>query len=1208
MSSPVILDAATTLTMDLQGIKLVEASAGTGKTYAIGNLYLRMVLAGFKVGQILVVTYTKAATEELRGRIRLRLHQALLHLQQPEVEIEDEFLNLWLASLSGAQKLEIALQLKLAVNSMDEAAIYTIHGFCQRTLTENAFNSRQPFDVEMITDDSALWDQALKDWWRKHAYRLQGGDLSLFATLFKDVNVLMQLQQPMRRPRVQLLASGHEVLTTVASESDVNELFLQYRDLENDFVGLKELWQQHQSVVERALQSDAIKKARKVYKADSLPTVMRVLNHYFDSDELLQFPPELEAIRSSVLISQLKKNKQEVLFEHPLFCAIDRVIEQYLKQSPLLKQQIKLRVLYEAHQAAAAQVSELKTEAGLLSFDDQLVMLEKALAANEVLAEAIQRRFPMAMIDEFQDTDATQYDIFSHIYRPNSGVIAPTDEGGETLPNGLIMIGDPKQAIYGFRGGDIFTYMRAKHHAQETFTLDTNYRSTPRLIKAVNQLFSSRAESFIYDKEIPFVPVKAAIDGGKALVRDGLEVTPLTLWQLPKDGDKEPLSQKELESLLHGQTANEIVSLLQQGRAGTLLLADIPVQPGDIAVLVRTHSEASGLQQALTARGVASVTGGSQSVFESEEAVGLSLLLAAVIDYRDGSLLKQAMGSSLLAYHYLDIYQKEQSETKWLQWGALFQKLNERWLRQGFMAMFQQLLRRLDIGGCLAATTQVERRLTNLLHLGELLQQQSRSLSGMDLLLRWLNGEIHKTESGEAEMRLESDSDLVRIVTIHGSKGLEYPIVFLPYLWNCRPRVKGKGLLPFYDPQTEQHYLLDAVHEADLYLPEKERLAEDVRLAYVALTRGCSKIYLAWGLAGNSAAKSAIGWLLHPVQQADDLHHSLPDLSAFSIDLDQTLDALVVASRGDIERLELSADIEDSVCLEVQRSLNERCKIESFKGSIANDWRISSFTSLTRDVHQSYRGGSDEVSDDAVFLFPAGKRTGLFLHALLEKLDFQGDVRRTVNDFSRREAVRYGLKPEMSDVIEAWMQALLHTPLGSQTDPMQGFTLAQINSRQRLNELSFDFSLSYLPVRQLNKLLAVSAGCCLQALNVDDCRGLINGVIDLVFEHDGLFYLVDYKSNHLGFSLENYGPEQLEKVMYDRRYDLQYLLYTLALHRYLKLRMADYDYDRHIGGVYYLFLRGMRKMTGARSGVYFTKPARALIEQLDALFQSEERS
>ncbi|MDQ6995640.1 MAG: UvrD-helicase domain-containing protein, partial [Mariprofundaceae bacterium] len=484
--NPIILDPNTTLSMTMQGIKLIEASAGTGKTFAIGNLYLRMILQGKRTEEILVVTFTNAATEELRGRIRQRIHAALKHLEAniPD-DCEDELLKLWHKQSSQDDIQHAQHRLKVAITSMDVAAIYTIHAFCQKMLTEHAFHSGQAFDVEMLTDDSTLWEEALKDWWRNQIADLNQHEFALFQRSFASLESLISLEQGLRQPSVTLRPD-----TTVNLKELTQSLNTSMQDLGT-------LWQQERPKIETILLSGVLTQRKAIYKKANIPNVCATLDDYFSAPDIKHIPEALEALRLSELSKRLKKGYDEKDIDALFFVRTDEVLNQIIT---LLKT-LKASLLAEAHRYADDKVSQIKQQLGQLSFNDQLVHLQRAISSNRTLVEAIRQRFPIAMIDEFQDTDSIQYDIFRHVYPSKEA-----QEGQETKQT-FIMIGDPKQAIYSFRGGDIFTYMQAKEHADEHYTLASNWRSTPAMISAVNHLFEQHETPFLYDA-IPFSPVQ----------------------------------------------------------------------------------------------------------------------------------------------------------------------------------------------------------------------------------------------------------------------------------------------------------------------------------------------------------------------------------------------------------------------------------------------------------------------------------------------------------------------------------------------------------------------------------------------------------------------------------------------------------------------------------------------------------------------------
>ncbi|MCF6209104.1 MAG: exodeoxyribonuclease V subunit beta [Gammaproteobacteria bacterium] len=1184
--NPIVLDPQTTLALPLTGIKLIEASAGTGKTYTIGNLYLRHVLAGYGVGEILVVTFTNAATEELRGRIRARLYQTLQLLQDPPSG-GDPFLDALRQRLAEESGQQAAIErLKLAVRSMDEAAIYTIHGFCQRALTDHAFNSGQSFDVNLSSDDSELWITALKDWWRRSAYELDPQDVTLLTDAVGTLDAFIRLQQPLRQ------AFEKTLLPQV--DGGLPACFAAWRALVDEMRNIASEWQQRGAELQEILlTSKALKREKKgFYKEENLPAKFEILDDWFASDELQTLPDEFKMLAAATLEKNTKPSQlgKDPLLQAPFFVACQQVLDKRQK----ISEQLRSTALAESTAFAKQQVRQTKQQNQSMAFNDLLTLLHEALDGPQgpALAESLRQRFPAAMIDEFQDTDALQYGIFRRLYSDQPDC-------------GLTMIGDPKQAIYSFRGGDIFTYMRAKADAVDSrYSLDTNWRSVPGLIEAVNAVFTFRADPFVYSEAIDYQPVRAATEAEKGashrlLAEGGQAVAPLTLWRIPPDEKGKPPSKTQAQSDLVATTAAEIARLLSLAAHGEVTLGDRPLRPGDIAVLVRNNYEATDVRKALQLHGIAAVSVGRDKVFESTEATGLELLLQAVIQCNDRSHARNALASDLLGLSYNDMAQTAFDEARWLTWVDELRELNRLWRQRGFMSMFQALLQHLNIGRNIAALDNAERRLTNLLHLGELLQAASKTHPGMDALLSWYRQQMRDNADEEAELRLESDEALVNIVTIHKSKGLEYPLVFLPFLWACRaPKFRGE-LVAFHDEQKRA--FLDAAVHADslqLRLAEKERLAEDIRLAYVALTRAQAKVYLAWGhvaTGGNrkcDSGSTALGYLLHPAQTPDDLTHGLPDAFGTGADLDADLTRLADITPC-IELCDLpQASVDGSAVL--SQTPPPPLAPASFEGAIASDWRVASFTALTRDIHQIHRGGSPR-GEDPVLNFPAGSHVGSFLHLLLERLDFQADVETQVATLTKQLAPRFGLDPERHhDTLQQWMRDVVDTPLDT-----RGLCLRQLANGRRLNELVFDFAIGGVDIAALNTRLQAVANQPLAPIEIDDFRGMITGIIDLIFEHDGRFYIADYKSNFLGGALDDYTPAKLRQAVLDRRYDLQYLLYALALHRYLRQRLADYDYGTHFGGVYYLFLRGMRPASGPCFGIHFDLPDQALIDWLD---------
>ena len=1183
-ATPANLDAAALLNLDPGGIKLIEASAGTGKTHTIADLYLRHILAGRQPSQILIVTYTNAATEELRGRIRKRLYDAQACLQDSS-SAGDTFLALvterWRDLDQDSREIQLH-RLRLALRTMDEAAISTIHSFCQRSLQDNAITGNQFYDSELLSSDDPLWEDAVKDWWRRQTYDLDRESWQLLHDNLPQIPALTSILLELRnRPLAKLLP---ETTMSVAA------LLSQPRAIARSLHGLAPRWQQQrQEIVDVISTSKALSRSKALpYHPQNLAGLIEAADSFFaDPDPAAPFK-QFEYLGTDLLSENTKpsmRGKSPEL-QHPFFNALDPVARSWTEFTSTIKPQL----LSHAFGWVSQKVLQAKRALPALAFQDQLTLLLEALDSRhggEALAHSLRRQYPVAMIDEFQDTDTIQYRIFRHIY--------PRSSAGS-----LTLIGDPKQAIYSFRGGDIFTYMQARHLPDiQLFNLQTNWRSQPELVAAINHFFTQRQDAFIYRDSIEFTRIASIPENGRyRLMSENGPAAALTLWQLPQNDQGDNFSRAQMRDLINRAIVGEIAALLANNGNR---IDGRPLQSGDIAILVRQASEGQALSQALHQHGIRTVTIGRDSVFASDEAYGLYDLLSAVAQFQDPVLSRRSLSSSLLGLDYRQIAALCDDDGAWQGWTEDLGDLRELWERHGFISMFQTLLHRFEISRHLAQQDKSERRITNLLHLAELLHQQSSGITGISPLLGWFRDQFEEATNDEVELRLENDEALVKIVTIHKSKGLQYPIVFVPFLWSCKPVDRNKTVY-FHDPDLSPCIDLgSADFERNWYLAEKERLAEDMRLLYVALTRARARVYLAWGLAGSTAhagyaRQTALAYLLHSRQSPDDLESHTVDGFPPDMDFVGDLKRLVDRASGTIELVELPVTIDKSRAF-VADSAQHSAQLAIFTRARLPHWRINSFTGLTRGIHQPASLGTLQSQGDAILDFPAGSHIGLMLHSLLENLDFQQDIEGQCRELLPQLLRRAGLSAENHrNTLLRWLDNIIHTPLDG-----KDLSLRAIGRERRLNELAFDFALDHLDIDALNRFLQSLAPVPLQPVSGFGFSGLITGVIDLVFEYRGRYYLADYKSNFLGASLEDYQPAQLEQAMLDRRYDLQSLVYSVALHRYLGHRLADYDYDRHFGGSYYLFLRAMRPPHGNRQGIHFHRPPRQVLQALDSL-------
>ena len=1162
------------LRLPLIGERLIEASAGTGKTFTIAALYLRLLLGlggeaayprAISVEELLVVTFTEAATEELRGRIRSNIHE--LRIACLRGESDNPLYSALLAEI--ADKDDAAKTLLLAERQMDEAAVFTIHGFCQRMLSLNAFESGMLFEQQLIEDESRLRYQACADFWRRHCYPLTRDIAAVIHDVWKGPRDLLKSLDRWLQGEAPQLKSPPAPNETLAER---------HQQIIARIDSLKQQWREQVGEIEGVLENSGLD--RRKFNRGNQGKWMEKVNAWAQEETLsYQLPDALEKFAQSFLLERTKAGGEPPV--HPLFSAVESLLASSLTLTDL----VLARAMVEIRDAVARE----KRRRGELGFDDMLSRLDEALRGDsgETLASAIRQRFPVAMIDEFQDTDPQQYRIFRRIWRRQP----------ETA---LLLIGDPKQAIYAFRGADIFTYMKARGDVAAHYTLDTNWRSSPGMVGSVNRLFSLSDNPFMFH-EIPFLPVKAAAKNkGLRFTVDAADVPAMNVWLMPGD----TIGSGDYQTFMAQLCATQIRDWLSAGQQGRALLwrgeTSRPVQASDITVLVRNRLEAAQVREALQTLGIPSVyLSNRDSVFETLEAQELLWLLQAVLAPERENTLRSALATSMFGLTALDIENLNQDEQAWDALVEEFSEYRQIWRQRGVMPMLRALMTARHIAENLLATRGGERRLTDILHISELLQEAASQLGSEHALVRWLAQHIAEPDSNAAsqQMRLESDKHLVQIVTIHKSKGLEYPLVWLPFI----ARFRKQDQAFYHDRETFAAVLDLGQDEASLELAEAERLAEDLRLLYVALTRAVWHCSL--GVAPLSSRKSG----------NSDFH-----LSALGrlLQAGEAMDAAGLAARladfchGDIA-LQIPGEL-DLTPWQAPAATIPRLSARELQRRIADDWRVTSYSGLQQ---HGFSGGQDllprldvdaagvgEVVEEPQLTphqFPRGAAPGTFLHSLFEELDFTQPV---PEGWMAEKLQLSGFDAQWAPVLTDWLGGVLKTRL-----PGPDIALNQLAARDKQVEMAF-----YLPIAQLLTAERLDAlirqydplSADTPPLDFRQVRGMLKGFIDLVFRHEGRYYLLDYKSNWLGEDREAYTRPAMEQAMRAHRYDLQYQLYSLALHRYLRHRLADYDYDRHFGGVIYLFLRGMDGQEGGQ-GIFTTRPVRPLIDGLDQLFAGE---
>jgi exodeoxyribonuclease V beta subunit len=1266
------LDAAT---IKLNGKHLIEASAGTGKTYNITRIYLRLLLEReLTVEQILLMTFTKDATQELRGRIDVFIRLALSDWDNL-CEEESYFATL----NKRIEKPQREFLLKRALLFLDEAAIFTIHGFCQRVLNQYAFTSGLPFNANMAANSSEITLQVCQDWYRSLA-KSDDESFMLLASFWATPDSFVSSFSK---------AIGH---TSDLSVVDVESI-------EAEFIALVRLASQ-------ALSSNS----------DLFENALILVKKGADQDkrrsELSQLMVWLESIISKELslldVGQGKVKMPDGFFDGKryarstfkaelleAFSAVKEVKEQVKKIATNINKAKAYGIVKSGIYTIRQQVIEQKQALNLLDFDDLINTLANCLNAgvssddtsnedsasdDNLLAQQLLAQYPVALIDEFQDTDPKQFGILQSIYYGSKAKQAKA---------GLFLIGDPKQAIYGFRGGDIFAYLNARSGCDYHWLMDTNWRSTAEMIAGYNQFFTYKRNESLVDESaiqqstqksesvfgfgIPYLPVLAGkgLAGEKAqgvdqpVIADSdkaLQFIHFTDHENAHD-DTNPQGDKVSQGnrpMLANWCANEIVTLLSSRDTEKDALAK--VKPKDIAILVRDGAEARDIKHALQQAGLDSVfLSDRANLFHSEQAKQLLGLLKGVLLPENERLFVAALSCGLLGFDANKLHQLQQDEMAYQTLKFAFVDYRTQWQRQGFITMAINLMHNLmDV-----PQNNKDRCLTNVLHLFEILQAASVRLSQGQELLHWFEQQCHlETNDVEAELRLESDGDLIRLITQHGCKGLEFPYVFIPFA--CRHKDplkfgnKSVSYLEYHDKNGDLCLSLDGSKEAKKAM-SNEAYAESIRLLYVAITRAERRCYVLC-CAFDNYHLSPLGKTL----QFQEQESIIKPLQALRKSAEHAIGIREVALE-----CYLDEDSENKAALNQRNNSNDfsNTAVSKFTGKIERDWWLSSFSALSRNIRHAGVSNPDRDTDTSstqvatlsvtefnspelsidtnaeqiCFKLTKGAHTGNLLHDILEQTDFsepdwQESMEKPLLAYGELTASNANSKDSSftpDDLIE-WLEQVLSAPFITETftydntdestddnSERESFgSLADLSRNKTLRESEFYFPMYGEGTGALANLLTdhrnsaernntegtgTSLKYPVMLPSYKKLSGMMHGFIDLIFEYQGKYYLCDYKSSHLGDNFQDYQFDALLDNVEKNYYDLQYLIYSLALHRYLKQALVDYDVNQHFGGVYYLYLRGMTTAPEHQgAGVYYRKITEQEINNLDALFSNKE--
>lgn len=1453
-TKPLVLD------FDLNKSSLIEASAGTGKTFTIGYLVLRLLLGSFpdikkeiektKAGQfssvlsgetlnnltslyfkgeeiknlppaiidkisknfvnegkpldienILVVTFTNAAAADLKARILACIHETRvefekIHSEQDIDSIKDDVLReiayYYLGKKNVTEdlvKVYVRLLLK-AERSIDNASISTIHSFCNRALNQVfSFEAGKAFNVKLTTDISEQERMALYDVWRELFYSsFSDEDASTLrdAIDMSEPEKINKTVEKLRKVRYINKTEGYYGFCVSGTSSELTKeektnIDLRIKNLIGAFrIDSEVFWANAEKELQNysinypnivSLLNDFNKEENRPLSQDKTMagSLFRTASGFGDLtefgreaclflDKYIEFakelPNKIEEFTSDLIkLAQVRKkkytNKTTDLIgdketRDRLLGAVDvlldfaeKVIQAQNKIKEELRVLVAIKVIY--------RIDVLCAKYNLISNDEVLRQLAVALTtknSSDELAFLLSTRYPVAMIDEFQDTDPVQYEIFSKLY---------LNETAKEHKHVCYFIGDPKQSIYAFRGSDINSYNKAKNQVIELskddanskciYSLDTNYRSTVNVIEGVNKIFEeskaidessdevldekvlSRESSYLAkpfdyikggDSGINFTPVKSPvkdpINDPKSEINpvgnvrfffkdeESTKIKPISNYLRCIKFDEEDTNSIKKDIFLNGiarQVALDVKHCLDDG----LILekgqeAPRKVKQSDIAILVSSGDQNNRIQYYLNKLKIKSVYYSdresvlltsrkkSSGEYESEpslEALNVLFLMEAICDYTKTSNLDRLLGSSFLKLNANKFFEFKASPDFDNEF-VILRECKSKWEQYGFSTAFSHFLNKHASLKNILTSGNGARELTNYLQISELIQSQNAKVIGPEAQLQWyrnlvINHEKTEFSEDETKKRLESELDLVKIYTVHKSKGLQYPIVFSPFLQVDIFVPSAKDIDPYYS-KAEGHVVYPIVKEesgSESGSMSEKILAdaqEKVRLAYVALTRAQSANFIYLSNEKKQVSRnyfSALKVMLckHSSSQVKE-KRSVKTVVSDKILADlQTLKIAKNIISGDFSNTEepIFKVLDDNFNISFSNAsnlnandINQEQLPKQYsrldKDVIDKSVTVTSYSAVTADGHNHKFGDSnDELEENTAnkedqskdldlinFTFPKGSHAGDFLHKLMEDYLGLDNNNKDIATFIGNHLIYdyYNLlggkngedgsldsSGKIANFVE-WFDQILKANLAPKGKEKSHVQLSELDNMHCARELEYFIPCVDFKISSLNKICKyfyeslptdirpkLKADAQFPQLQIANFKGFMKGSLDLVASFDtnegNKCFMIDYKSNYLGNKFEDYTPLAISQSIFESRYDVQILFYSLALHRYLGTVIHNYNYERDFGGVMYLYLRGMRPGTDDTStGVLYVKPKKKILDLLDKLFNGEE--
>ncbi|USS94033.1 exodeoxyribonuclease V subunit beta [Buchnera aphidicola] len=1141
----------------LNGIKMIEASAGTGKTFTTILLYLRILLGinqdekeKYSMKNILIITYTKNAVKEIKKRLEKNIYNLYLACLSKKTNDKNH-----IKILKKIKNFNQAIQiLKKAYINIHDASIYTIHGFCKHILKKKNYNFQYLIkNKKKVYDENFLYKKATYIFWRNFFYPYN-----------KEISQII----------FQSWKNPEELFTTIQHWINIKSKFFLYTKNKKDKITdrhkknittiqkFKKKWKVINFNLKKIFYKNKLNK-RIYHKKNFYRWTKKIKIWSKEKTKNYIIPQELTHFSKKKIEKNISTKKKYIFL---------KIIDKFLKKKFCLKEVILMH--------AIKKISEIckKIKKKNFSYDNLIESLLKLLKNEKNLSAYIKKKFPIAVIDEFQDTNMQQYKIFQKIYQKKNFT--------------LILIGDPKQSIYNFRGADIFFYLKVKSKIKKIYTLNTNWRSSKKLIECINFLFTRIKNSFLF-KQINFTslitPKKS--EKKKYFIKK-IEQPSIKLWLQSKTIK----TSEEYNNWIAKKCSQDIYFLLKKIKKSQAILENqenkkkLKIQ--DICILVKNYDEYKIMKKELLKFSISSYyTSYNKSIFQTNEIQEMYFILKSIAYPSNDNYFNKAISTEIISKNSYLIHKIKKKYSLWSKLKEKFLKYKHTWKDEGILNLIKKIISQSYLYENYFFRDKCQNKISNIIHLGKILEKKSSLRREISSILSWIKKKIYRIENKKKyQQKLYNNKNVINITTIYKSKGLEYPIVWVPFISNFN--ISKKYI--FHDRKRYNTFINLCQSKKKIKLEKEEKLSEEIRLLYVALTRaifqcnlGISPICINKKNKKTSFHNSGLGYIL---QKGEKMNAKKLYQEINKITKNQSIKLIFKKEKIPNKKIQkkIKKRKKNYIFLKFDRifeknintSYTKILKLSSIKKKFSDKFNKLMCNQKTYEKKINLKN------------FPKGKKIGKMLHKILEKISFHKKINKK---FIQQEIKKNKLKKNWTIILKKWIQDILIHPLSIRINLL-------ILKNKCIKEMEF-----YLPLKKEINFVSINSILEEKKKSINQINtGFLKGFIDLIFKFKNKYYFVDYKSNFLGKKKSDYKEKKLKKYFFKKKYNIQFYLYSIALHRFLQKKIHNYNFKKNFGGGYYLFLRGMDGKN-INQGVFFLVPQYKLMKKIEHTFLKQSK-